>query len=180
MLNNHIYTCNSQIISKNTNKKYSITNFCSYIRIIARFQTMNCRFFKYLLLVFTVAAVKAKCESKNQAKQSIHQPVFGTASYTNRENNRTPAIYFLGTYGSVQICRSQTQRTVSFFKSPFSYSTKYNTYFQFLSNIFRHTSAGYVRLCKLILFPFHVFWWYTVVKDIWTINFTSRLDIPGG
>ena len=119
---------------------------------------MNCRFFKYLLLVFTVATVKAKCESKNHPKQSIHQPAFGSASYTGQENNRIPNIYFLGTYGSVQIYRSQTQRTVSFFKSQFGYTTKCNAYFQFLSNIFRHTSVGYVRLCKLILFPFHVFW----------------------
>jgi hypothetical protein len=119
---------------------------------------MNCRFFKYLLLVFAVATAKAKGESKNHSQSVIYQRIFGPSSYSDRENSHIPNIYFLGTYGSVQIYRSQTQRTVSLFKNPFVYTTKYNAYFQFLSNTFKHTSAGYARSCKLILFPFHVFW----------------------
>ncbi|MES2279491.1 MAG: hypothetical protein V4592_25890 [Bacteroidota bacterium] len=119
---------------------------------------MNKRIFKYLLLISVAMAAKVKGESKNSQQAAIYQRVFGPSSYSERENSRYPNIYFLGTYGPVQIYRSQSQRTASYFKSTFSTISKFNAYFQFLSNTFRQTRVGFARSCKLILFPFHVFW----------------------
>ena len=119
---------------------------------------MNYRFFKYLLVFFAVIAAKSRCESKKHQNHLVYQHFFNTTLHSGQNNAHLPSNYFLGTYGSVQIYRSQTQRGVSLFKPPFTYTTKFNAYFQFLSNIFQHTRAGYVRWCKLILFPFHVFW----------------------
>lgn len=119
---------------------------------------MNYRFFKYLLIFFAVTPAKYRCELKNNQKSTSYQRFCCTTLHSSQNNSRLPSNYFLGTYGSVQIYRSQTQRGVSLFKTPFTYTTKFNAYFQFLNNIFQHTQAGYVRWCKLILFPFHVFW----------------------
>jgi hypothetical protein len=119
---------------------------------------MDCRFFKYLLLLFTAIAVKSKGESKNSQQSVIYQRIFGPSSYSEHENSRCPNLYYLGSYGSNQIYRSQSQRTVNFLKSPFAYVNKFKAYCLSLNYTFRHTSVGHVRSSKLILFPFHVFW----------------------
>jgi hypothetical protein len=119
---------------------------------------MNKRIFKYLLLVFAAIAVKVKGESKSQHQSSISQRIFRPSASSGYENSRIPHVYFLGTYGSAQICRSQTHRSSSFFKSFFTSLNKHSAYFQFLSNTFRQTRDGFAQPCKLILFPFHAFW----------------------
>lgn len=119
---------------------------------------MRYRIFKYLLVIFAVIAVKAKGDVKNPQQSVIYQCVFGPSSYSERENSRIPHIYFLGNYAPVQICRSQSPRSVSIFKNLAVTINKFNRYFKLLSSIFAQTRVGHVRSSKLILFPFHVFW----------------------
>jgi hypothetical protein len=119
---------------------------------------MNIRFFKYLLIFSVAFATKSSAMQTNRAEATLSQRIFGPSSYSNRETSSSPYIYFLGSPNGGQIYRSQQQRTVSFFKSPYVYINKYRAYYQSLNQIFKRARTGYVRSCKLILFPFHVFW----------------------
>jgi hypothetical protein len=119
---------------------------------------MNKRFFKYLLLFAAAIAVKSNGFAQNRDAATLSQRIFGPSSYSNRDNNNYPYIYFLGSPNSSQIYRSQSQRPVNFLKAPFVYTNKFRTYCKSLNNIFQRAGSGYVRSCKLILFPFHVFW----------------------
>lgn len=111
-----------------------------------------------MIVIFVAFAAKAKGEIKKSPDAVIFKNIFGPSACSDRENNPNPCIYFLGSYQSVPVYRTQVQRTVVFFKTIFGTASKFSTYFHFLSNKYQHTSARYVRLCKLILFPFHVFW----------------------
>jgi hypothetical protein len=119
---------------------------------------MNNRFFKYLLLISVVFATKSSGMSKNHEEGTLCQRIFGPSSYSNRENNSYPYIYFLGSGNAAQIYRAQSQRSANFFKTPYVYVNKFRTYFKALNQTFQRAGTGYVRSCKLILFPFHVFW----------------------
>lgn len=119
-------------------------------------------FFKCLLPIFAIIPAKSKAFTKNNKQCTISQRIFSPLRYNDGENSNAPNIYFLGSINFSQIYRSQSPRIVNFLKSPFIYINKFRAYYKSLNYKFQYTGAGYMRSCKLILFPFHAFWWHFV------------------
>lgn len=119
---------------------------------------MNFRFYQYFIFVFAIILAKTNVYGKN-AEQSITPQLFiYQSAYSGHQNNSAPYIYFLGSFNPAQLCRAQSQRSTSVFKSLAAQACKFGGFFKFLKKSFAQTRVGYIRSSKLILFPFHVFW----------------------
>lgn len=104
-------------------------------------------------------ALQARADNKKVLDLPVKNLPLDRAYANNHSNgNREPLISFLTGSSNVQVYRSQSQRTGHFLKGPFTYVSKFSPYLNSLIHIFESTSEGYVRSCRLILFPFHVFW----------------------
>lgn len=117
-------------------------------------------FVGFLLIFAAVFNAKAICVQRNTREAAVHPRVcrISSSSQINHEDNRGTNNYFLETTDNAQMYRSPVRRIVSFFNGSFVYADKFRTYFSTLITLFPHASAGFIRSCKLMLFPFHVFW----------------------
>lgn len=114
--------------------------------------------YKYLAFIFSIFYINSNEYSKFLFKTSPKPITFKYTEYKNSRKNKNEWLYFLGNTELTFIYRSQSIRNTTCFKGQSAYANKYSTYGQFLNKNHPYTCAGYARLYKLILFPFHVFW----------------------
>lgn len=114
----------------------------------------------FLLTFAAVFSAKAICVQRNYRETPPRPRIFhlSSSSQINHGDNRAASSYFLETNDSSQMFRTPVRRVVSFIKGPSVFSDKFNNYFQKLTLLFPHASTGFVSSCKLMLYPFHVFW----------------------
>lgn len=114
---------------------------------------------KYRFLVFfsLLFAVNHNCKAIIIAKCEHKIGLYAGVGHSNTEN---PGFFYavIINYGSCQVSRIYSPRSVDYGKALFHYSFNRN----FLTNTvvygLHSRNSGFTQLRQLILFPFHVFW----------------------
>lgn len=111
-----------------------------------------------LVLVVSVKLANGGNLPNNSAQSSLNQTQQSSRSSHRNNNQRTPTIQQFALNSVAPAYRSQIHRLGSPGKVYFSAQSNFSSYYNTLSYTFLHLNAGYVRWCKLVLFPFHAFW----------------------
>lgn len=120
---------------------------------------MNVKTLKSVLLVMATFVVRAYAVHRSAPQPIQESRIERPSSCERGAEEKVPYIYYLGSNGSVQMFRSGQQRSGSFSSFPFAYFNKYKkSYLKSFNLTYLQQGVGYVRSCRLILFPFHVFW----------------------
>ncbi|OKS84977.1 hypothetical protein [Mucilaginibacter polytrichastri] len=118
---------------------------------------MKYQFLKLFFIFSIIFATQIKGEDSSVCNSLFTKQSPGTQISVTK-GNRSPYIYFLGLNGTLQIYRAQSQRGGSFVKSLLLSAARFDTGFKSLTVTFLRTGTEHLSSCKLILFPFHVFW----------------------
>lgn len=113
--------------------------------------------FRLLVVFLALFSSHFVCKASVVSK-STHSIGFFAGKNIEKPENHNIYYAILNPYGSAQITRPETQRSLSFGKVLFSPNIKYRNELTSISYNFYAGNSGHERLRHLILFPFHAFW----------------------
>jgi len=115
------------------------------------------RIFKISILFLVLFASKFDCKASVVSKY-IHKIRLYSGFDHDKSENPEICYAILNNYGTAQLSRTVSPRTLNYGKVLFDCNFKRNAQINTLKYNFFARNSGFTRLRQLILFPFHVFW----------------------
>lgn len=115
------------------------------------------RILKISILFLVLFASKFDCKASIVSK-CVHK--IGLYAGVDHDKSENPEICYaiLNNYGSAQLARSYSPRSLNYGKILFNVDFNRNAQINTLKYNFYARNSGFTRMRQLILFPFHVFW----------------------